>query len=110
MRISYWSSDVCSSDLEGDHQRAEEGVDGTEGAMARHLVGPDGDLRLPVEAEEKFAKRNAVEEAEGLEQQGGDNAQRGHNGDHGAGDHQIVEDALDAMPCAELGAARKSDA
>src|SRR3546814_1665815 len=40
MRISYWSSDVCSSDLAAE----EQGV-----MPRREALGPSGDLRLQVE-------------------------------------------------------------
>src|SRR3546814_13644942 len=37
MRISDWSSDVCSSDLNGDHARVEGGVVGDVGGVCVHV-------------------------------------------------------------------------
>src|SRR3546814_3522361 len=112
MRISDWSSDVCSSDLadgnghghgdKRDDQGAEEDRHGAEGALACHLFGADRDLRLPVEAEQELAQGYTVEEPECLEVQRNHDTERGEDGHHGAGDHQDVEDTLDAVTGTEL--------
>src|SRR3546814_1405770 len=47
MRISDWSSDVCSSDLAGDHSEAAAGVAGArrlDSSVERQQVGLPGDL------------------------------------------------------------------
>src|SRR3546814_4495031 len=44
MRISDWSSDVCSSDLFGNTRKALRGID-RNGTVSRDIAGPEGQRR-----------------------------------------------------------------
>src|SRR3546814_7497959 len=94
MRISDWSSDVCSSDLE---QR-----DRPERAGRTRLVRPDRGLWAPVGAEQELDGRDETEEAQRLEQEREDDAERGQDRDQGCEEEEPHHQPLDPSAGAEM--------
>ena len=86
-----------------DHQRAGEERDCAEGAGAPHLIGADGRLRAPLQAEQEVPKRDDREEADRFEQHREDDANGGDDGDAGGEDEDDVHHPLHLVARAQAG-------
>ena len=86
-----------------DQQGAREQGHGAECPGRSHLVGADGDLGAPLGSEQEVEDRDPLEKAEGVEGQGGDDADRRQNGDGGTDEQGAVHPAFHPVARACLG-------
>jgi hypothetical protein len=87
---------------QGDEQSAGNERHDAKSAAELALVGAHGGLRVPLQAEEKFERRNELEKSNGFEGDGEDDADGRENGKAGGGEETIADERLEMVAGTEL--------